>query len=108
MPHKCYFFLRVPYLPDDLNPMSSSDEDDPFADESSDSWDEDDTFHDKSDPLAALYPDFLCPMFNGLETVCLEDSILELFANNGKITENEIASLSNQDIIDIVNTKNVR
>ena len=39
--------------------MSSSDEDDPFADESSDSWDEDDTFHDKSDPLAALYPDFL-------------------------------------------------
>ena len=88
--------------------MSSSDEVDPFADESSDSWDDDDAFHDNADPLAALYPDFLCPMFNGLETVCLEDSILELFANNGKITENEILSLSNQHIIDIVNTKNVR
>lgn len=102
------FFHRVPYLPDDLKPKSSSNDDDPFADETDDDWGEDEEFYDKADPLAALYPNFLCPIFNELQTVCLEDSILELFAKNGKIVEDDIASLSNDEIIDIVNTRNIR
>ena len=67
-----------------------------------------DDFYDKADPLAGLYPNFLCPIFNELQTVCLEDSILELFAKNGKIVEDDMASLSNDEIIDIVNTRNIR
>ena len=105
----CFIFiLRVPYLPDDLKPKSSSHEDDPFADESNMSWDEDEIFDDNADPLAGLYPNFLCPIFNDLQTVCLEDSILELFAKNGKIKEADLMSLSNKEIIDIINTKNIR
>ena len=107
--NQCDIFLhRVPYLPDDLKPKSSSNDDDPFADETDDDWGENDDFYDKSDPLAALYPNFLCPIFNELQTVCLEDSILELFAKNGKIVEDDIASISDDEIIDIVNTKNIR
>ena len=101
-------FSRVPYLPDDLKPQSSTDDQDPFADDSTDPWDEDDDFQDNSDPLADLYPKFLCPIFNELETVCLEDSILELFAKNGKITQNDIVNLTNEEIVNIINTRNIR
>ena len=101
-------FSRVPYLPDDLKPQSSSDDQDPFSDDSTDPWDEDEDFHDNADPLADLYPKFLCPIFNELETVCLEDSILELFAKNGKITQSDIANLTNEEIINIINTRNIR
>ena len=69
-----------------MKPQSSTDDQDPFADDSTDPWDEDDDFQDNADPLADLYPKFLCPIFNELETVCLEDSILELFAKNGNST----------------------
>jgi hypothetical protein len=102
-------YFRVPYLPDDLKSYISSGNDvDPFEDDSSNPWDDGDDFHDNRDPLKDLYPTVLCPVFSKLKTVCLEDSILELFGKDGNVTVNDIDKLSNQEILNVVNTQNFR
>ena len=101
--------FRVPYLPDDLKSYISSGNDaDPFGEDSGDTWDDGEGFHDNQDPLKDLYPTVLCPIFSELKTVCLEDSILELFSKDGNVTINDIDKLSNQEILNAINTKNFR
>lgn len=89
--------------------ISPGNDDDPFEDDSSDLWDDDDDdFHDSGDPLKDLYPTVLCQVLDELKTVCLEDSILELFGKDGNITLNNIDKLSNQEILNAINTQNFR
>ena len=99
------FIFRVPVIPDYLRGILSSEntEDDPFAD---DDDEEEDAI--ERDPLIDSYPKYLCPIFNGLNSVCLEDSILELFGKNGDITVNDTETLTNDEIINTINTRNVR
>ena len=88
--------------------LSSGNDDDPFEENSSDQWDDGKDFHDNRDPLIELYPTVICPVFSQLKTVCLEDSILELFGKNGNVTVNDIDKLSNQEILNAINTQNFR
>ena len=89
-------------MPDFLK--QSKDTNDPFDDD-------DDTFSDESeskrDPLISLYPYPLCPALNNLKKACLEDSILELFGKSGNISLNDIEKLTNDHIVDVINTRNV-
>ena len=54
----------------------------------------------------ALYPEPYCGMIQSMEEACLEMSILELWANEGKFdetSEQEIASLTLDQVLDKVN-----
>ena len=71
-------------------------------------------FLQSSDPLedageyfnTALYPEPYCGMIQSMEEACLEMSILELWANEGKFdetSEQEIASLTLDQVLDKIN-----
>ena len=78
--------------------------------------DEEDLFGDVSevetnewkDPMASFYPDSLCTIYNNLERACLEDSILELFGVDGHVTFDQINNITDGDILDTINNKNIR
>ena len=58
----------------------------------------------------SYYPKPYCDIIEGMETACLEFSILELWANNGKYDttfEREINSLTQEDILYKINNVNV-
>ena len=102
------FIFRVPYIPDSLKSFIGPGNDDSPFDEEEYQWDNDTEIYSNRDPLLEYYPLYLCPLFKTLETVCLEDSILELFAKDGDITIDDIDNLSNQEIINAINNKNIR
>ena len=55
------------------------------------------------------YPQPYCKVVNKMDFACLEMSILELWANDGKYdesTDEAIASLTNQDVLDKLNSFN--
>ncbi len=55
------------------------------------------------------YPDPYCKVVNELEYACLEMSILELWAHDGKYdeaTDREMETLTNQDVLDKINSHN--
>ena len=78
-------------------------------------WDDEDeeSFIDNSspvDPSVGLYPLLYCPLVESLPTTCFETSILELWAINGKYdetSEKEIMELTQEKIIDKINSNNV-
>ena len=106
--------LKVPILPDYLKSPAVRDDDNPFGIDMSDDelW-EDDREPTRNpaverDPLIAYYPSILCPTFNGLKRACWEDSILELFGEDGNISANDIQNLTHNDILDAINKSNFR
>ena len=55
------------------------------------------------------YPQPYCKVVNQMDFACLEMSILELWANDGKYdeaTDKDMASLTNQDVLDKLNSFN--
>ena len=57
----------------------------------------------------ALYPETYCSLVNDLQYACMELSILELWANDGiydSKTDQEIASLTEEDVLNKVNGQN--
>ena len=99
----------MPVVPEYLRAsitLENDASDDPFGENSFDEWN--DTKTEQRDPLIDAYPTYICPIFNQLETVCVEDSILELFGKSGDISLNDTMTLTNDEILNIINTRNMR
>ena len=54
-----------------------------------------------------FYPEPYCSLVDTAPTVCYEESILELWAKDGDLDRDAIFSLSQEDIINTINTKNM-
>lgn len=102
--HAC---LKVPLVPsqysDFLQTSSAAEDEDPFADFSDDGFEE-----TSSDLSVEYYPEPYCSVFNSLENICFEDSILELFAQNGQLEREMIENLQDSDILKAINDKNAQ
>ena len=62
------------------------------------------------DPSVALYPDLYCPVVEAMPSACMERSLLEIWGHQGeytKETEEKIESLTQQDVINAVNSVHV-
>ena len=98
--------LKVPLIPSKYSDFLDSQEEtteDPFFDSDSDE-DFDFQFQDiKTDFSVDYYPNLYCHIFNSLEDVCFEDSILELFATHGSINEDQIMDLTQDQILQAIN-----
>ena len=53
-----------------------------------------------------FYPEPYCQFVKSAATVCLEDSILELFAEDGEFDEEVFEALTDEAVLEAVNTKN--
>ena len=53
-----------------------------------------------------FYPEPYCQFVKSAATVCLEDSILELFAEDGEFSEEVFEDLTDEAVLEAVNTKN--
>ena len=57
-----------------------------------------------ADLSVEFYPEPYCTVYNSFDNICFEDSLLELFAQNGKLTRDMIESIeTSQDILDKIN-----
>ena len=54
-----------------------------------------------------FYPEPYCSLVSHTPTVCYEESILELWANHGRLDRDRIFSLDTQEIVNAINTRNV-
>ncbi|XP_023326435.1 uncharacterized protein LOC111699903 isoform X3 [Eurytemora carolleeae] len=52
-----------------------------------------------------LYPDIYCAILDSFTSACLELSILELFARQGEYQEKDFLSLTDESIVDVINTR---
>lgn len=107
--HAC---LKVPLVPSQYSdflaePKPEYDDDDPFSDFNDGFVDD---FQDSKvfDLSVEYYPEPYCSVFNSLENVCFEDSILELFAKNGQLSRDMIENLEDSDILKAINDKNAQ
>ena len=53
-----------------------------------------------------FYPEPYCQFVQSAPSVCMEDSILELFAEDGDFSEEVFEALTDEDVLKAVNTKN--
>ena len=105
--------LKVPLVPskysdfvknkDEVEPVED-DYEDPFA-----MFENDDDFENfenqtDADLSVEFYPEPYCTVYNSFDNICFEDSLLELFAQNGKLTRDMIENIeTSQDILDKIN-----
>ena len=54
-----------------------------------------------------FYPEPYCALVSHTPTVCYEESLLELWAHQGRLDRDKIFSLDSQEIINTINTRNV-
>ena len=60
------------------------------------------------DPSILFYPDPYCNTVNNMPTACFEESILEIFAQDGKYNVTQIETLTQEDIITKINSLSTR
>ena len=63
------------------------------------------------DPSVVFYPDPYCPIVEAMPTACFEQSLLELFAENGVyegVLEAKMEALTEQDVLNAINGKSFR
>ena len=53
-----------------------------------------------------FYPEPYCKFVKSAATVCMETSILELWARDGEFHDEDIESLTDEDVVEMVNTRN--
>ena len=63
-------------------------------------------FFPAEDVSRKFYPEPYCQFVKSAATVCLEDSILELFAEDGEFETGVFSDLSDEEILEVVNTRN--
>jgi Niemann-Pick C1 protein len=96
--------FRVPLVPAYLNFVDSSTNEDTEDDDSFFAETEENFFKKPKDLSVSLYPEPYCSVFNSLDDVCFEDSILELFAQDGYLSADMIFSLNIESILDKINS----
>ena len=98
--------LKVPLVPSQYQDfVQAEQDDDPFAD-----FEQDDEFSDfdkEVDLSVEYYPEPYCSIFNSLDNVCFEDSLLEIFAQAGQIKREMIENLSQDQILETINTQKI-
>ena len=107
------FYFRVPLVPSIYSSfIGGGEEEDSGSNPFGDSDDNDsDFFNDDHDGFEQnsrspqRHEDYYCSMYNSLDDICFEDSILELFAQEGKVTLDDIANLTRDQILKVVNDK---